>query len=182
MNKPLCINCFNKFCSFANLYIILLVCVCVCVLYVTLSMRISVHNKSPELFTVKLESPSRRPVLLSKSFPIDMRDDGSILPVSMVFFFFSFPFKCNRTIGSITHEQLTLHSPHWQHSSSPPWSTRRLDIERTSTSFTLLGLEVIVVLASITPLSVQARRPSKESKELAHFTMYQDSAIEFCRA
>ena len=37
-------------------------CVCVCVLYVTLSMRISVHNKSPELFTVKLESPSRQRV------------------------------------------------------------------------------------------------------------------------
>ena len=43
-----------------HLYIILLVCVCV--LYVTLSMHISVHNKSPELFTVKLESPSRRRV------------------------------------------------------------------------------------------------------------------------
>ena len=43
-----------------NLCIILLVCVCV--LYVTLSMHISVHNKSPELFTVKLESPSRRRV------------------------------------------------------------------------------------------------------------------------
>ena len=35
---------------------------CVCVLYVTLSMRISVHNKSPELFTVKLESHCRRRV------------------------------------------------------------------------------------------------------------------------
>ena len=33
-----------------------------CVLYVTLSMCISVHNKSPELFTVKLESHSRRRV------------------------------------------------------------------------------------------------------------------------
>ena len=31
-------------------------------LYVTLSVRISVHNKSPELFTVKLESHSRRRV------------------------------------------------------------------------------------------------------------------------
>ena len=41
-----------------HLYIILLVCV----LYVTLSMRISVHNKSPKLFTVKPESHSRRRV------------------------------------------------------------------------------------------------------------------------
>ena len=42
--------------------IIIILLVCVCVLYVTLSMRISVHNKSPELFTVKLESHSRRRV------------------------------------------------------------------------------------------------------------------------
>ena len=51
-----------------HLYIILLVCV----LYVTLSMRISVHNKSPELFTVKLESPSRQRVkhsALEQKFP-----------------------------------------------------------------------------------------------------------------
>ena len=59
--------------------------------------------------------------------------------------------------------------------SIPPWSTRRLDIERTSTSFTLLGVEVIVVLASLTLLSVQPRRASKERQELAHFT---DSAID----
>ena len=46
-------------------------------------MRISVHNNSPELFTVKLESPSRRRVkhwALEQSFPIDMRDDGSLVP------------------------------------------------------------------------------------------------------
>ena len=52
-------KCYAKFCkSNCYLYIILLVCV----LYVTLSMRISAHNKSPELFTVKPESHSRRQV------------------------------------------------------------------------------------------------------------------------
>ena len=59
--------------------------------------------------------------------------------------------------------------------SSPPWSTRRLDIERTSTSFTLLG---VVVLASLT--LVQPRHASKESKtkqEFEHFTK-----IQVCRA
>ena len=63
--------------------------------------------------------------------------------------------------------------------SSPPWSTRRLDIERTSTSFTLLGVEVIVMLASLTLLSAQPRCASKESKtkeELAHFTRIQRSS------
>ena len=45
-------------CKAMHLYIILLVCV----LYVKLSMRISVHNKSPELFAVKLESHSRQRV------------------------------------------------------------------------------------------------------------------------
>ena len=64
--------------------------------------------------------------------------------------------------------------------SSPPWSTRRLDIERTSTLFTLLRVEVIVVQASLALLSVQPRRASKEIKtklELAHFTKL-DSAID----
>ena len=63
--------------------------------------------------------------------------------------------------------------------SSAPWSTRRLDIERTSTPFTLLEVEVIAVLASLTLLSVQPRHPSKESKtkqELAHFTKIQRSS------
>ena len=48
--------------------------------------------------------------------------------------------------------------------SSPPWSTRWLDIERTSTPFTLLGVEVVVVLAGLALLSVQPRRASKEQE------------------
>ena len=52
-----------------------------------------------------------------------------------------------------SHEQLTV--------SSPPWSTRSLDIERTTTSFTLFGVDV---LANLTFLSVQPRHAYNESK------------------
>ena len=68
---------------------------CVCVLYVTLSMRISVHNKSPKLFTVKLESPSRRRVkhwALERKFPdrYARRRFDSPCRHSFLFFFISF--------------------------------------------------------------------------------------------
>ena len=75
--------------------------------------------------------------------------------------------------------------------SSPPWSTRRLDIKRTSTSFTLLGVEVIVVLASLTLFSVQPRRalhfflcsPGVVARKAKQNKNSRTShAIEFCRA
>ena len=89
-------------CLSHNLYIIVLVCLFVRTHAQSGPQKFKghYHNKSPELFTAKLESHSRCIGLLSEI------DDGSILPLSMFFFFFFFFFQVqpyNRKYRSIGH-------------------------------------------------------------------------------